>query len=75
MKKLMSNYFPIEDNNSNFDLVEIKTTHPNVQETPHCKLHGSMNCVAVFDGGKLWRCLQSNQLKDCRAGCEERYGS
>lgn len=70
--KQMLGYFPINDNNSNFDLVEIKTTHPNVQETPHCKLHGSMNCVAVFDGGKLWRCLQSNQLKDCRAGCEEK---
>jgi hypothetical protein len=21
--------------------------------------------------GKLWRCIQSNQMKDCRAGCEE----
>ena len=40
------NYFPIEDNNSNFDLVEIKTTHEKVKATPHCKIHGSMNCVA-----------------------------
>ena len=66
------NYFPIEDNNSNFDLVEIKTTN-NCSATPHCKIHGAMNCVAIFEGGKLWRCLQSNQVKDCRAGCEERY--
>lgn len=65
-------YFPINDNNSNFDLVEIKTTYPNVQETPHCKIHGAMNCVAVHSNGKLWRCIQSNQLKDCRAGCEEK---
>ena len=71
MRKVM-NYFPIEDNNSNFDLVEIKTTN-NCSPTPHCQIHGAMNCVAIFEGGKLWRCLQSNQVKDCRAGCEERY--
>jgi hypothetical protein len=70
--KQMVGYFPIKDNNSRFDLIEIKTTHEKVSPTPHCKIHGSMNCVAVFEGGKLWRCLQSNQLKDCRAGCEER---
>ena len=68
------NYFPIKDNNSNFDLVEIKTTN-SCNPTPHCKIHGAMNCVAIFDGGKLWRCLQSNQVKDCRAGCEERYNA
>lgn len=68
-------YLPINDNNSRFDLVEIKTTHPNVQPTPHCKIHGAMNVVGVFENGKLWRCLQSKALKDCRAGCEERYGS
>lgn len=71
--KQMLGYFPIEDNNSNFDLVEIKTTHPNVQKTPHCKIHGAMSCVAVHKNGKLWRCIQSCQLKDCRAGCEEKY--
>lgn len=70
--KQMMGYFPIEDNNSRFDLIVIKTTHEKVSPTPHCKTHGAMNCVAVFEGGKLWRCLQSNQLKDCRAGCEER---
>lgn len=72
MKKLMSNYFPIEDNNSNFDLVEIKSTHIKVKPTPHCKIHGAMSCVSVFNGGKLWRCIQSKNLKDCRAGCEEK---
>lgn len=71
----MSNYFPIEDNNSNFDLVEIKSTHQKVKPTPHCKIHGAMSCVSIFNGGKLWRCIQSKNLKDCRAGCEERYES
>ena len=66
------NYFPINDNNSRFDLVEIKTTHLSVQETPHCKIHGAMNVVGVFDDGKLWRCLTSKALKDCRAGCIEK---
>ena len=63
---------PIEDNNSNFDLVEIRSSHvsaPNA--TPHCRIHGAMNCVAVHSTGKLWRCIQSNMMKDCRAGCEE----
>lgn len=64
-------YCPIEDNNSNFDLVEIKTTN-NCDPTPHCKIHGAMNCVAVHSNGKLWRCIQSKDLKDCRAGCEEK---
>jgi hypothetical protein len=69
----LKRYFPINDNNSRFDLVEIKTTHPKVQETPHCKIHGAMNVVGVFDGGKLWRCLTSKALKDCRAGCIEKH--
>lgn len=66
-------YFPINDNNSRFDLVEIKTTN-SCDPTPHCKIHGAMSCVSVFNGGKLWRCIQSNQLKDCRAGCKEVIG-
>lgn len=70
--KQMMGYFPIEDNNSNFDLVEIKTTN-SCNPTPHCKIHGAMSCVSVFNGGKLWRCIQSNMVKDCRAGCEEKY--
>jgi hypothetical protein len=61
---------PINDNNSRFDLVEVKSTN-SCKPTPHCKIHGAMNCVAIHDKGKLWRCIQSNQLKDCRAGCEE----
>lgn len=64
-------YYPIEDNNSNFDLVVIKTEYANVRPSPHCKKHGAMSCVSVFNSGKLWRCIQSNQLKDCRAGCKE----
>jgi len=67
-------YFPINDNNSRFDLVEIKTTN-SCDPTPHCKIHGAMNCVAIHKNGKLWRCIQSNMVKDCRAGCEEKYGS
>ena len=63
---------PINDNNSRFDLVEVKTTN-NCDPTPHCKIHGAMNCVATFEGGRLWRCIQSNMVKDCRAGCEEIY--
>ena len=66
-------YFPINDNNSRFDLVEIKTEHKNVKPTPHCRIHGAMNCVAVHTNGKLWRCIQSNMVKDCRAGCEEKH--
>jgi|LakMenE01Jun11ns_1017448.scaffolds.fasta_scaffold9699521_1 hypothetical protein len=63
---------PINDNNSQFDLVELRSSHYSApQQTPHCKIHGAMNCVAVHATGKLWRCIQSNQLKDCRAGCEE----
>lgn len=61
---------PIEDNNSRFDLVEVKTTN-SCAPTPHCRIHGAMNCVATFDNGKLWRCIQSNMVKDCRAGCQE----
>jgi hypothetical protein len=64
------NIIPINDNNSRFDLVEVKSNN-NCDPTPHCKVHGAMNCVAIHTKGKLWRCIQSNQLKDCRAGCEE----
>lgn len=66
------NITPINDNNSRFDLVEIRSDYPNVAPSPHCKIHGAMNCVAIHATGKLWRCIQSNQLKDCRAGCEEK---
>jgi hypothetical protein len=66
------NILPINDNNSRFDLVEIKSEHAKVDPTPHCKIHGAMNCVAVHSTGKLWRCIQSNAVKDCRAGCEQK---
>lgn len=62
---------PINDNNSRFDLVEVKSNNPKVQPTPHCKIHGAMNCVAIHETGRLWRCIQSCQVKDCRAGCEQ----
>lgn len=65
------NIQPINDNNSRFDLVEIKTEHEKVAPTPHCKIHGAMNCVAIHATGRLWRCIQSNMVKDCRAGCEQ----
>ena len=61
---------PIEDGNSRFDLVEVKTTN-SCSATPHCKIHGAMNNVATFDKGAIWRCIQSNAMKDCRAGCIE----
>ena len=67
------NIKPINDNNSRFDLVVVKTDHPKVSATPHCTIHGAMNCVAVHATGKLWRCIQSNMVKDCRAGCEEMF--
>jgi len=67
------NIIPINDNNSRFDLVEIRTSSPNTNPTPHCKIHGAMNCVATHESGRLWRCIQSNMVKDCRAGCEEKY--
>lgn len=73
---------PINDNNSDFSLVEIRNDSEYSQSlgwdvkwsesvSPHCKIHGAMNCVAVHATGKLWRCIQSNAVKDCRAGCEE----
>lgn len=62
---------PIDDGNSRIDLVEVRTSHPVTLPTPHCKIHGAMNCVAMFPGGKLWRCIQSNAMRDCRAGCRE----
>lgn len=70
LDKALMTIKPIEDGNSRFDLVEVKTTN-SCYATPHCKIHGAMNCVATHDGGRIWRCIQSNRLKDCRAGCIE----
>ena len=37
--------------------VFLKTDSINVQETPHCIIHGAMNKV---DANGLWRCLTCN---------------
>lgn len=57
----------IEDNNTNFELVELCDKGGVGYLTPHCKVHGAMNKVSVYDGGGMWRCLQGQ----CRAGCKE----
>lgn len=56
----------IKDDNTNFDLVYIHNL------TPHCKIHGAMNKVSVFETGGYWRCITSVSKKsenNCRAGC------
>ena len=68
------NIQPIEDENSRFDLVELKSDSPKCRETPHCKIHGAM--LKVSEGG-YWRCIQAISLltgkclNDCRAGCKQ----
>lgn len=60
------NIKPIDDTNTNFELVEIK------DNTPHCKIHGAMNKVSSYEGGGYWRCISSisnKQDNTCRAGC------
>lgn len=52
---------PIDDNNSNFELVYLNPK-------PHCKDHGAM--LKVSEAG-LWRCIRTKGAKDCRAGCIE----
>lgn len=53
---------------SEFELVYIKVT-------PHCKKHGAMNKMNVFeDGGGYWRCISyitKTNNTACRAGCCE----
>lgn len=69
---------PIEDGNSDFDLVELRDDGNIGRETPHCKIHGAM--VMVSKHG-LWRCPQPINLltgkcvPDCRAGCVEVEGN
>lgn len=60
----------IDDNNTNFDLVELRDDGIIGRLTPHCKNHGAMNKVSKFKDGKggYWRC---NALGGCRAGCIE----
>ncbi len=62
---------PIEDNNTDFNLVYLDDVGKTGKQTPHCKIHKAMNKVSVFDDenkrGGYWRCLQAQ----CRAGCIE----
>lgn len=64
------NIVNIDDKNTNFDLVELKSDRPGTVETPHCKIHGAMNKVSVFEDGGLWRCCTCDGVT-CRAGCKE----
>lgn len=57
---------PIKDKNTRFDLVELKDECNIGRATPYCKLHGAMNKVSAFG---YWRCLRSDAVPDCRAGC------
>ena len=57
----------IDDNNTNFELVEIADDTNIGIYTPHCKIHRAMNKVSIYSNGGYWRCLQHN----CRAGCEQ----
>lgn len=70
MKKGNMKIKPIPDNDSNFELVILKTGSNGVSETPHCKIHGAMNKVSYFeeDGGGYWRCNVTSETT-CRAGC------
>ena len=70
-------------NESDFNLVEIKTTN-ECNPTPHCINHGAMNNITI-DG--IWRCLSVVGYREvyngnargeihldgiCRAGCYEK---
>lgn len=63
---------PIDDGNSNFELVELRDDGNIDRLTPHCKVHGAM--LKVSEAG-YWRCVQAISLdtgkcpEDCRAGC------
>lgn len=59
---------PIEDKNTSFNKVFIHTTRTDVNPTPHCRQHGAMNKVSVFEGGGYWRCCVTDNTI-CRAGC------
>jgi len=58
---------PIEDKNTNFSKVFLHTTN-ELPPTPHCKQHGAMNKVSVYEGGGYWRCCVTESTT-CRAGC------
>jgi len=72
---------PIEDGNSNFELVELRDFGNTGRKTPHCKNHGAMLKVSEYG---FWRCIMAKPLEpdkltdeyegDCRAGCQEYHG-
>jgi hypothetical protein len=73
----------IHINESDFSLVEVKTTN-ECRPTPHCRKHGAMNKITA-DG--IWRCITVSGYQKvktdygstgelhletiCRAGCYE----
>jgi len=57
-------FIPIDDGNSNFDLVEF------VNGYPQCKTHGAMSKVSPGPEG-LWRCLTTSET-ECRAGAKQK---
>lgn len=65
---------PIQDNNSIFESVILKTDRQNIKETPHCINHGAMNKVSSFKDSKggYWRCCTTENTV-CRSGCIEYY--
>lgn len=72
---------------ADFSLVHLHSTQDGVQLTPHCKIHGAMNKMTVFeDGGGIWRCISAHSRTKivngnsisykendsiCRAGCQQ----
>jgi len=58
---------PIDDGNSNFELVYLHSDSEKIMKTPHCKNHGAMNKVSKFtdSNGGYWRC----HVELCRSGC------
>jgi len=70
------NLIPIEDANTNFELVYLNNVVVNkeLKAYPYCKIHGAMNKVNIFATGAYWRCISSVSKKsenNCRAGCIE----
>lgn len=65
-------YEPIDDGDSDFDKVDF-FIGPSGRPKPYCTEHGAMNKVASWEDNEgIWRCLQSENMEDCRAGCIER---
>lgn len=44
-----------QEDKDGFDLVYLRE-QPRGIITPHCKIHGAMNCIITSNGDKLWRC-------------------